>query len=339
LITTYVVTPANLTSVGGPSDGYIWDCYLQEVDVETNTLLFEWRASDHHSVDEAFFAVGNSGTENNPFDFYHINSIDKDEYGNYLVSSRYLKALTYINGTDGEVLWVLGGKRNSFHDLSHGKATDFAFQHEARWYSDFKTISIFDNAANNVQIVGPQSRGLYLSLDTEKMTVEVIRSFTNPHKYISQSQGSMEILDSGKVVVGYGFNSAFTEFASNGTILCDVRFGWWSPIQNGDVQSYRVAKKAWVGSPPTRPSIGIEGLSAYASWNGATEVASWKLEGSQSDTDGSSFVTINQTAKKGFETRLEIHTGKYPYLRLAAVDTKGHILKYSETVAPSRQLV
>ncbi|KAL1306234.1 hypothetical protein AAFC00_004325 [Neodothiora populina] len=111
---------------------YIWDCLFQEIDLETNELLFEWRASDHCAINDTFREIQMDGEEDSPWDWFHINSIQKDELGNYLISARYTHSITYINGTSGDIIWVLGGKRNGFEDLSDGAATNFAWQHDAR---------------------------------------------------------------------------------------------------------------------------------------------------------------------------------------------------------------
>lgn len=137
LLTIYQVYSHDLTEFRefGEEDvepNYIWDCLFQEIDLATNELLFEWRVSDHHAVNETFREIGGDGTKESPWDWYHINSIQKDEHGNYMISARYTHSVTYIDGTSGDIIWILGGKRNMFEDLSDGLATKFANQHHAR---------------------------------------------------------------------------------------------------------------------------------------------------------------------------------------------------------------
>lgn len=167
---------------------YIWDSLFQEIDIETNELLFQWRASDHYSIDETFKAIGGAGTRNEPFDWYHINSVQKDEFDNYLVSARYTHTITYINGTSGDIIWILGGKRNMFKDLDDGFATNFAWQHDARFHSKTEfpelfredialhgsskevdgvtkqLVTLFDNSAEDVEHTLDSSRGLLLEV-------------------------------------------------------------------------------------------------------------------------------------------------------------------------------
>lgn len=162
---------------------WIWDCVLQEISVDTRDVLFEWRASDHISVNDTYHLVRQAGNYEDPFDWFHMNSIHKDELGNYLVSARYTHSITYIDGATGDVIWVLGGKSNMFMDMSNGSAIILAWQHDARFVSPehFKQIytppteqpgystrllSLFDNAAEDQNYVygTDHSRGLLLEV-------------------------------------------------------------------------------------------------------------------------------------------------------------------------------
>ena len=43
-----------------------------------------------------------------------VNSIDKDDDGNYLVSSRHFHQLYKVDGTSGDLIWKMGGKDGEF---------------------------------------------------------------------------------------------------------------------------------------------------------------------------------------------------------------------------------
>lgn len=125
---------------------WIWDCIFQEVDIATNKLVFEWRASEHHSVEETYSGIGTGGkSKSSAWDWFHMNSVQKDELGNYFVSARYTRTLSYIDGQSGRLRWILGGKRNMFNDLSDGNGTDFVGQHFARMHE----LTIFPNMMSN----------------------------------------------------------------------------------------------------------------------------------------------------------------------------------------------
>nr|OQO18249.1 hypothetical protein B0A51_16024 [Rachicladosporium sp. CCFEE 5018] len=162
---------------------WIWDCLFQEIDIATNELLFQWRASDHIDLNDTYHNVWGTGNRDDPFDWYHLNSITKDEAGNYLLSARYTHSITYVSGTTGDVLWTLGGKNNNFMDLGDGSAINFAWQHDARFVDlnafpesytppreqkgiETCLVTLFDNAAEdqNYEYGLEYSRGLLLEL-------------------------------------------------------------------------------------------------------------------------------------------------------------------------------
>jgi len=341
LITSYDVQPADLSAVkdkegsdGDPKDGYIWDSLFQEIDIETGELLFQWRASEHYEFEESYQGVGGrGGTQTYPHDYFHINSVYKDPWGNYLVSSRYMHTLTYINGTDGEVIWVLGGKRNMFKDLSDGAATNFSWQHDARWHDNYTSVTLFDNGAKTGEYTADYSRGLHIDLDQEAMTAKMRYQYINPNRVTSSSQGSVQILPNGHVQVGYGFNGLFTEFAQDGTPLCDIHFQPSARWESGDVQSYRALKFNWTATPYYPPAFNITDDTAYVSWNGATEVRRWVLQDSDYPVvDDEAWRPIETVEKLGFESSLKVIKDTKPYVRAAAVDENDRIIGVSETI-------
>ncbi|KAJ9328079.1 hypothetical protein DTO027B5_926 [Paecilomyces variotii] len=325
LVTIYEVVQANLTSMYGPVKGWIWDGVFQELNIETGEALFQWRASEHFDFTEGYVARVGSGSKDRPWDFFHINSVDKDSKGNYLISSRYMSCIAYIDGKTGDVIWKLGGKKNMFKDLSGGAATNIRWQHHARFADNGTAITLFDNASRGPADPEHISRGLYLDVDQEKMTVNVRHEYWNPHNLSSQSQGSLQLLDSGNILIGYGSNPAWTEFSVDGEVLCDVHFGPQLGFGTSEVTSYRVLKHSWVGFPKTDPDITLQGNTTYVSWNGATEVVTWVLEGADSKAaDEDEYLTIDSRPKEGFETEIPIPPDNvHRFIRISALDAKG----------------
>lgn len=330
LMTVYQVINKDLSDLEKPFIGEIWDCLIQEVNIETGELVFQWRASDHYRVADTVKPIGDDGVIGRAFDFFHLNSIDKDSKGNYLISSRFTRSLTYINGTDGEVIWILGGKRNIFQDLSGGKATSFAYQHDARWSEDHTTITMFDNGVDDAHADIADTRGLRLKIGEDNMTVEMVAEYKNPHGIHGISQGSFQTLPNGNSFLGYGNTAAFTEFSHDGKVLCDVHFGAESRFGAGEVQSYRVYKYSWHGWPTTDPEVAIlqndnGKWSFFVSWNGATEVTAWVLQGADSE-ENEEWVDLEQILKEGFETEFDIHSTYPRYMRVLALDSSFGIL-------------
>lgn len=352
LLSIYEITPADLSPIGGPSDGWVWDGSFQEIDLATGALLFTWKSTDHYSINETYHMWNGGGGESasTPFDYFHINSVDKDEHGNYLISARYTHSITYIDGRTGAILWQLGGRRNSFTDLSGGLATNFAWQHDARWLdashnASSGTITLFDNGAEAGHATAEASRGMRVTLDFFAMTAHLDRQYAHPTAPIlSSSQGSMQVLPNGNVLVGFGYAGAYTEFSPNAVVLCDTHFGAASSFDSGDVQSYRVRKQRWVGRPLTKPDIAVQGSSVYVSWNGATEVHRWvlqeadwaQMDGAESGEEGfegelgEAWWPVQTVEKAGFETELRFGVSVRRFVRVLALDSEGRVLGASE---------
>ncbi|RAL00301.1 arylsulfotransferase family protein [Aspergillus ibericus CBS 121593] len=330
LMTIYDITQADLTAVDGPKDGWIYDGLFQEIDIETGELLFEWRASDYYDIEDSYYPLdlkGTSPSAEDAYDYFHINSIDKHPNGNYLVSSRYMHTVTCIS-PDGEILWVLGGKRNTFKDISpDGSATGITWQHDARWQSD-TVISLLDNGAHEHLNTRDHSRGFMIELNFDDWTANTLHIYESPGYFSSHSQGSLQVLPrTGHVFIGWGKPSAFTEFTEDGEVLCDFHWGPRIYFWLGWIKSYRAQKFHWVGRPRVPPDVAVdeESHTAFVSWNGATDIAGWVLQrASNSSAAEDDFESIEYTPKEGFETEVDL-VGE-GYFRLVAVDFEGNIM-------------
>ena len=331
LVTGYEITTADLSSLGKSQKGWIYDAVIQEIDIETGELIFQWRASNFYAVDDTFTPIGDRGSsKDNPFDYFHLNSIDKDPQGNYYVSSRYLHTVTCINST-GEVIWVLGGKRNSFTDVSGEPASYFSWQHNAKWHLN-SVLTVFDNGRADSHVSGGYSRGLSISLNLQNMTSSVLQVYENPHHLLSPSQGSMQVIpETGNILIGWGHIPAYTEYTADGETLCDIHFGAGLFFEWGWVKSYRVFKGAWTGRPSIPPDVDVYENMVFISWNGATEVTGWMLEcSSYPHALDEEFESILFVPKDGFETVFDLPDELDSYFRIAALDSGGQRLGYTK---------
>lgn len=323
LSTVYEKVQADLSDVTTSNNGgWIWESMFQEVDIETGEAIFQWRASEHVNLTDSYTKM-NGATFKEPWDFFHINMIEKDKAGNYLVSSRHLRSILYVSGQTGEVLWRLGGHGNSFEDLSGGSATWFVGQHDAHWANDDHTaITFFDNGADWGGDLEKGSTGMRVAVDLEQMTATLELKLNHPDRIISASQGSYQTLPSGNILLGYGFNGAMAEFSPNGTLLCDAYFAPSSRFTQGDVQSYRDLKFNWTAFPRTSPNMVWTQGSLYVSWNGATEVKKWMFEDSY--TGKHNWRHYDSAAKAGFETKFGTESQPIRrYVRAVALDHAG----------------
>jgi hypothetical protein len=354
LITVYERTSANLssTNVNLSADQTIVDGIIQEIDIATGELLFEWRASDHlHNP--ALQSSSGSIVADGSFDYFHMNSVDKDSKGNYLISLRHIHALVYIDGSTGEILWALGKDLGDFEDLSEGEATGFQWQHDARWISEEDgIISLFDNGIAHKHRDAAYSQGLIVQLDFAKQTATLLQSYTSRSLISSPSQGNVQLLEQSNspdhVFIGWGASAAFTEHSPSGDVLCETHFGasWLFYFER--VKSYRAFKTFdWRSTPAAwDPEARIEDENIYVSWNGATEVAYWSLQAridamnntQEPSAEDSTFTEIDIIAKDAdFEHSLPLPPTDITMIyRVAALDSERNFLRYSNEVVYER---
>ncbi|KAI0467612.1 Arylsulfotransferase-domain-containing protein [Xylaria cf. heliscus] len=335
IMNNYHVIYTDLTSIGGPVNGSLLDCAFQEVDVETGDVRFTWRATDHFNLTESLadeYYDADTG-----FDWFHMNAISKTVDGNYLISIRHLRTVALINGTDGNRIWQVGGVNNSFKDMSDGNATNFAFQHDARFTDDNETqITLFDNHA--MHITSPTSgctkdctRALRIALDYETMEVRLVSQFYHPQGVQAWAQGGYHLLPNGNALIGWGVVPAMTEFDEAGNVLMDIQIRPWNTTAAGGGPLYRVYKFDWVGQPHWEPNCAYVDGTVYVSWNGATAAVSWSLVGGPSPLTMEHVATVK---KAGFETSI-LAPNDVAFVRVDALDADGNVIGSSNVVDTS----
>lgn len=324
LVMIYDEAPQDLSAVGGPEDGRVLDGVVQEIDIRTGRVLFEWRGRDHVDLGESYFEVPD--VPEKPYDYLHLNSIDVDRDGNLLLSARHTSAVYKIDRRTGEVIWRLGGKESDF-EMEGGSV--FASQHDARRRPD-GTITLFDNAAP----VGPtheESRAISLGLDMRTMTATLVDEYEHFEEPLAESQGNAQFLPMGHVLVGWGSEPIVSELSEDGEVLFDARF---SADNN---ETYRAYRFPWTARPTTRPVVATEAqandsLTVYVSWNGATEVDRWQvLAGSRPE----GFEPVESASRDGFETAIGVTTDQ-PQIVVRAHDAADRTLATSRPHATGR---
>ena len=319
LITIYSKVPMDLSGVGGPVDGLVLDGIVQELEIQSGKLIFEWHSLDHIGLEESMYEP--SAELKGAFDYFHINSIDPMPGGYLLISARRTSAVYKVDTKTGEIIWRLGGKYSDF-DMGAGVRT--ALQHDARYNSD-GTITIFDNG--NVNRVD-QSRGIVIEVDEDKMSATLVREYTHPDRLLSDTQGNVQVLPNGNVFVGWGSAPFFSEFDHHGKLLFHAAF----PTED---ETYRAFRFQWYGQPTDDPAVAAESgledrVTIYASWNGATEVTTWQvLAGSAPDQ----LEPIASAPRQGFETVITVRTTE-PYVGLQAMNGSGKVLGTSKAIKP-----
>ena len=318
LVTAYEPVYANLSSVGGLSNGIVEDCVVQEIDVRTGLVMFEWHALGHVPLSNSYSPVPR--TSGGVWDFFHINSINLEPSGNLLVSSRSSWAVYQIGHTYGEILWTLGGKHSSFR---LGPSVRFAWQHDATFVSS-DAIEIFDN--EDTPQAGPSSRAIEVGLDFKHWTATLLHQYVEPGQAVlSPSQGDVQQLTNADQFVGWGQVGIASEFSLHGTLTFQLTL---PPL----VESYRAFRYPWSAQPVTQPVLvagrasGAGTTSLAMSWNGATDVAAWRvLAGSSPSTLAPVGAPV---ANAGFETDTTAATTA-PYVVVQALSSSGRVLSTS----------
>jgi len=326
LITVYDAIDCNLSSVGGPSDGAVADTLVQEIDLRTGLVMYEWHSLDHVPLANSYSSAAPT-TRAEPFDYFHINSIDVEQDGDLLVDSRNTWAAYDVDPQTGQVRWELGGRHSSF---KLGPGATPAWQHDAVQQPD-GAITFFDNGA--FPQVHPQSRAIEVTLDQASMTATLARSYEHHNPLVAGSQGNVQALADGDWAVGWGQAGYLSEVSGSGQVLFNAHLP-------PDWESYRTFVQPWSGQPPSPPAVAVVaspgaqgGATVYASWNGATEVASWNvLAGSSAST----LKPAASAAKTGFETAIPLAPAAggraQIYVAVQALNSAGAVIGTSATV-------
>lgn len=329
LLSTKTV-PMDLTPYGGPKEGFVQDFAIQEIDLETNELVFFWDALQHIPLTDSYEPASNAILSNNIWDAYHLNSIGlTDNVADILVSGRNTWTIYKINKPTKNIVWHLGGKQTNFTIES---GAEFSWQHDARFLPNNR-ISMFDDNSDNASVPGPPSHGLILQLDLGNMTASVYRTYYHDPNIIVASQGNVQSLSNGNKFVGWGQSQYYSEYREAGNTEINPALNLLYAAQMpGSNYSYRAYRNKWVGKPFYPPSIGITSIqgqnTVYASWNGSTETMQWQVF---AGAKPKKLFLVETVAKSGFETSIPI-SKKGPYFQVKALNAKGKVIGESKIV-------
>jgi Arylsulfotransferase (ASST) len=290
------------------------DAVVQEIDINTGLVLFEWHSLDHIPLTASYTKVPPKGL----YDPYHLNSIALDSAGNLVLSMRNTSALYDIDRQTGRVLWSLGGNSSTF---KMGKGTSTWGQHDAVVEPD-GSLTVFDDGAGPPK-VHQHSRGIRERLDTTHDTATLIKAYDHSPRISSDFEGSMQALPGGDVFLGWGELPNFSEDTANGKQDFDAHF-------TAPTASYRAYRFPWTAQPPGTPSLADEPSSTgqidlYASWNGATGVTDWRVLGGASR---GTLKPLGTARSRGFETRIPVHSNE-PNFEVQALGASGHVIATS----------
>jgi Arylsulfotransferase (ASST) len=309
----------DLSARGGVRNGVIVDGTVQAVDMKTGLVRWEWHSLDHVDVRESHVAAPKSAY---PWDWFHLNSIDPQPGGALLLSARTTWTVYQVRDASGTIAWRLGGRNSSF---AMSPASETAWQHDARMHAD-GTITLFDNGSN--PRVHYQSRAMRLGVDVRRRAARLLAVFDHPiSPLLADSQGNAQELPSKNTVIGWGAVASVTELSPDRALLFDAH------LPPG-TSSYRAFRFPWSGRPLWAPGVSAKLLptgdstAVFASWNGATDVASWRVLTGETP---SRLVPRAKMPDSGFESSVTVPDAD-PYVAVQALDRRGRVLGTSPTV-------
>jgi len=318
--------PKNLSRWGGAYNGALTDSAVQEYDLNTGKLVYSWDALDHIPLSDSRASLPTNGF---PWDAYHVNSINLPGDGTFVVSMRNVWAIYKVNMATGAIEWTLGGPHSSF---KLGSGANFEWQHDVVTYpgaSGGLLMTMFDDHCCQITgggtYVSPTapSRALVLKLNLSNHTATFAGDYSHGNNFDADYMGSVEPLANGNEFVGWGSAPWFTEYSSSGQMLLDAR------LPGSDI-TYRATVEPWVGLPLYPPAGAARTnngrTTVYASWNGATELASWRVLGVSSSGTTS---TLASAPKSGFETAIPAARG-YTRFEVQAVNSAGRVIGTSQ---------
>lgn len=318
--------PMNLSRYGGAYNGALTDSAVQEYDLQTGKLVYSWDALDHIGLNDSRASLPTNGF---PWDAYHVNAIDLPGDGTFVVSMRNTWAVYKVNIATGAIEWTLGGRHSSF---KLGPDAAFEWQHDVVTYpggAGGTLLTMFDDHCCQITgggtYVSPTapSRGLVLKLDPSAHTATFVGQYSHGSNFDSDYMGSVEPLQNSNEFVGWGSAPYFTEYSSSGQMLLDAR------LPGSDI-TYRAMVEPWVGQPLYPPAGAARRTAGkttvYASWNGDTQLASWRVMGLGGNGQPN---PVASAAKSGFETAIPANQG-YRRLEVQALDAHGHVIGTSK---------
>ena len=256
LILAYTTATANLTSIGGPADQEVIDGIVQEIDIRTGKVLFQWNSADHvpYSASEQPLPASAS----TPWDWFHVNAVHLDSHGNLLIDARDTWATYDVSRRTGKILWTLGGKQSTFAvRAAPGQVLDsageiFAWQHDPDQVGP-QTYTLFDNESSGTPLL-PVSRAVTVRLNLRTRTATLVASDDQPEGLVAASQGNAQTTATGDLFVGWGILPYFSEFSRSGRLLFNAELP-------AGVNTLPRLPAALAGRGPAEQSRGIPALS------------------------------------------------------------------------------
>ncbi len=309
-----------------------FDCVIQEINLDTAQVVFEWHSLNHVSPGRSHQPLpGDSGTPGDasaPWDYFHINSVKVDSDHNLIVSGRHTWAFYKINRHTGATMWQVqtgltnGGKytTGAQSNFKIGPGAAFSWQHDPEPLGN-NEYRIFDNNSN--QAFPPPfapAHVLTLKLNMANHTATNLGHINFNGSKVAGSQGNSQQLSASHVFVGWGAGGDITEVNAQRQQIFDAAF------QGNGFNTYRAYKSDWVGTPTASPTVTMNTVNGNKQmdvvWNGANTVANWRILGGSNPQN---MAQIAVTKWNGLDTAFRLSS--YPaFVKAVALNPSGKVL-------------
>jgi hypothetical protein len=232
---------ANLTSIGGPADQKVFDGIVQEIDIRTGRVLFQWDSAGHVPYRDSHNPRPASAAS--PWDWFHINGVHLDADGNLLINSRYTWTTYKVSRRTGKVIWELGGRQSTFAlRAARGQVLDrageiFAFQHDPEAIGN-GAYTFFDDESDGSATLLARSRVVTVKLDLTTKVATLVKSVGQPEGLVAPAEGNAQTTGNGDVFVGWGELPYISEFSPSGRLLFNAQLP-------AGVSTYRAYRLPW----------------------------------------------------------------------------------------------
>ena len=226
LIVAYTPATANLTSIGGPVNQTVINGVVQEIDIRTGRVLFQWNSADHVPYSQSEQPLPASpGT---PWDWFHINAVHFDTDGNLLIDARDTWTAYKVNRFTGRIIWQLGGKASSFAvRAAPGQSLDnageiFAWQHDPEAVGHDEYTFLDNESAGTPEF--SVTRAVTVKLDERSRVATLVASDNQPEGLVAPSQGNAQTTPNGDILTGWGALPYVSEFDRAGRLVWNAQF-------------------------------------------------------------------------------------------------------------------
>jgi hypothetical protein len=222
LILADVMGTANLTSMGGPADQRVFNGIVEEIDIRTGKVLFQWNSADHVPYRDSHKPRPASAAM--PWDWFHINAVHLDTDGNLLINSRFTWTTYKVSLRTGKIIWELGGRQSTFKlRAAAGQVLDsageiFAFQHDPEAIGDGE-YTFFDDESDGSATLLHHSRVVTVKLDLTTRVATLVKSVDQPEGLVASAEGNAQTTGNGDLFVGWGALPYISEFGPSGQLL------------------------------------------------------------------------------------------------------------------------